>query len=141
MIIVVDCNVVISAGLAGGLPQQLLCSLLANHQLIVTPAILEEYRGVAARPKFAKHTDKLSALIDQIVNVAEQVDDLPSTFSLPDQDDEIYLAAASTAGARYLVTGNIKHFPDSPYGEVEIVSVRDLATQLELGINAPLATF
>ncbi len=36
-------------------------------------------------------------------------------------DDDIFTAAAAEGGADYLITGNIKHFPASPWRGIMIV--------------------
>ena len=43
---------------------------------------------------------------------------------LPDSKDQAYLDAALAAKAAVLITGNKKHFPDSAYQGVRIVSPR-----------------
>jgi predicted nucleic acid-binding protein len=48
----------------------------------------------------------------------------PLTLHLPDPKDRAYLDAPLAAKAAVLITGNKKHFPDSAYQGVRIVSPR-----------------
>lgn len=49
----------------------------------------------------------------------------PLPVGLEDADDEPFLEVAHTAMAPYLVTGNLKHFPPSPWHGIRIVSPRE----------------
>lgn len=128
MIVVIDCNVVISAGLKDGLPRRVVEHVLNGCQPVVTADILDEYRGVAWRPKFAAHVGALAALIERIATAAIIVEAARVEHRLPDSDDGMYVGAALAAHAVCIVTGNLKHFPDRPYGEVEVLSPREFAT-------------
>jgi len=133
MIVVIDCNVVISAGLKDGLPRRVVEHVLYRHRPAISGAILDEYRGVALRPKFATHVGTIIALIERIAAAARLVEgDARIDPQLPDADDEMYLAAAFAARAECVITGNLKHFPDRPYGTVAVLSVREFAALLEL---------
>lgn len=127
MIVVIDCNVVISAGLTDGLPRRVVEHVLAAHWPVVSPSILEEYRCVARRPKFAARVDVICALIDRIATVALSVEEDGRNFGLTDPDDEVYVVAAATAQADFIVTGNSRHFPDGQYGSARVLTVREFA--------------
>lgn len=129
MIVVIDCNVVISAGLSDGLPRRVIEHVLDAHRPAVSPALLDEYRGVAQRPKFAARAGAIAGLIERIAQAAHVVESSAGmAHALPDVDDEAHVAAAVAARADCVVTGNLKHFPDRPYGDVEVLSVRGFAT-------------
>jgi len=51
--IIIDTNVLISAALKGRKPREAILKILANPEFewVVSPAILDEYRGVLSRPK------------------------------------------------------------------------------------------
>ena len=95
--------------------------------------ILVEYRGVLARPRFelnASHVDALLALLEaegHLVNSA------PLPNRLPDREDEAFLAAALAAGARFLITGNLRHYPPSARQGVRVVAPRAFLEARRLG--------
>ena len=65
-----------------------------------------------------------------ICEVSEWIAPQKSKFSLPDKDDLIYLNAALSANAQFLITGNIKDFPERKYKNCTILSpVEFLNTQ------------
>jgi len=83
----------------------------AGHlALSVSDAILAEVRDVLGRPRIrAKNptiTDEgVEDFFRRIDQVAQKVDDVPDSYSLPrDPDDEPYLNLALAANADYLVT-------------------------------------
>ncbi len=120
--IVIDCNVLISAGLTNGVCRQVIFKVIKDHQLIVSDLILAEYKTVTARPKFVCVKDTLLEFISIIESAADKVDDfiLPD-ITIPDPKDLIYLCAAINSQAQYLITGNIKDFPDLKYVNVKIL--------------------
>ncbi len=128
MKLVLDCNVLISAAWNPGLSRTVLERALKRHVVIVSPAIIAEYQRVSRYPKFMEKRPVLDALIALIMNAAVIVDDRPCPVVLPDPDDTAYLAAALHNDAQVIVSGNLKDFPDRPYGAVQVLSVREFAT-------------
>lgn len=43
-----------------------------------------------------------------------------------DPDDDCFLECAEAGGARFVVTGNKRHFPPSPWRDIYIVTAREL---------------
>jgi uncharacterized protein len=76
----------------------------------VSDAILAEVRDVLERPRVrAKNPTITDQVVDdffhRIDQVAQKIDDVPTSYSLPrDPDDEPYLNLAIAADADYLVT-------------------------------------
>lgn len=122
MRVVLDCNVLISAALKAGPPAQVVDLTITRHTLILSDDILAEYLEVAGRPKFRSSFRRLLEIIALISDIAEMVSPVSKAPALPDPDDEIYLATALAGSAQFLVTGNQRHFPDSPYEQTEIIS-------------------
>lgn len=131
MKVVLDCNVLISAGLSEGTCRTVLSDVVQAHRLILSPAILHEYITVARRPRFAVAADTLIGLIKAASSEAVVVDPNPVRVRLPDPNDRIYLDAAIAAGADVLITGNNKHFPAAAYCGVQIVSPREFLELVE----------
>lgn len=122
--VVVDCNVVIAAGLTDGLCRGVIREIVAHHYLLLSEPILQEYQEVVSRPKFASKYATLQRLVDVLTVTASFVAQTTSPYPLPDPDDEIYLAAALTGEAEALVTGNLADFPEKQYGTVHVYSPR-----------------
>ena len=133
MKVVLDCNVLISAGLNAGTCRTVLSDVVGAHQLILSQAILQEYVTVARRPRFAVAGNTLIGLIKAVSGNAVLVDPDPASVRLPDPKDQFYLDAAIAAGADVLITGNKKHFPEAAYYGVQIVSPREFLELAEPG--------
>ncbi|KIE05725.1 hypothetical protein NF27_DC00040 [Candidatus Jidaibacter acanthamoeba] len=124
MKIILDCNVIIAAGLTDGVCRQVIFKIIKNHKNYVSEEILKEYIAVINRDKFKKHQSYLQKLLKIICEVLElaQVSTTSHRFELPDIDDEKYLALACSVKADYLITGNLKHFPDKKYIYTKVIS-------------------
>ena len=129
MLFVIDCNVLVSAGLTDGVCRTVLRRLVAAHRGVLSKEILHEYRTVTQRPKFAARHSTFDRLIDLIQSVSDCIEVPPSAISLPDPDDEIYVAAALAAQADALITGNTAHFPDPTYGRTQVLTPRQFIGQ------------
>lgn len=125
MKVVVDCNVVISAGLNPGVCRRVVREISGYHKCMLSTEILREYFGVSRREKFKNSQDTLLDLVQLLVWNAFIVTPVPSPYSLPDEKDQMYLDAALSAQADILITGNKKHFPKPKYGGVRILSPRE----------------
>lgn len=111
--LVVDTNVVISAALKPeGLQRTvLLLALTKPARLYVSAPILEEYRAVLSRPEFHIRKglrQRLLQLIEKTAHLVAPVRHLQITI---DPADNMFVECAEVAGADYLITGNIRHFP------------------------------
>lgn len=110
---VLDTNVIVSAGIKpGSAPAALVMDwvLEGQMQLVTSPSIVSEYRQVVRRPKFRRYgfpPQWLEFLIDESLHVPD-----PVTYKEigPDPKDFIFIALARISEA-WLVTGNLKHFP------------------------------
>lgn len=124
MKIVIDCNVIIAAGLTNGTSRKVVNTVLSYHQNFISDDIVREYRNVIIRPKFKNYFSHLIQIVENICICSKWVQDTPSisTYSLPDQTDKIYLDLAIEVGAEYLITGNGKDFPEKKYDTTNIIS-------------------
>jgi predicted nucleic acid-binding protein len=106
--LVIDTNIVVSAALKpDGLQLTIvLLSITKPARLYTSAAILFEYRDVLSRPELR-------------IRIAS------------DPDDNIFLECADAAGADYLVTGNLRHFPRF-WKKTKIITSREL-----MGLVAP----
>lgn len=131
---VFDSNIIVSAGInRKGAPGLLIDTVLARQLHAVTcPSILAEYREVSRRSKFLPHKFPpfwLGDLINESVYLP-QPNPWPST--LPDPKDAPFLALAHASGA-WLVTGNLKHFPEQARRGVTVISPAEYLAKLTGG--------
>lgn len=129
---VIDTNVLISGLLAPKGNEALI--LLAVHQGLVRPcfseAIMQEYEGVLARPKFSFEPEQIAALLAMLQAKGELFRPKGSQTSSPDPDDAKFLHCAEEAAAEFIVTGNKRDFPDAPYGPTRVVNAGELLDRI-----------
>lgn len=124
MKIVLDTNVLVSGLLNPYGPPGQIVLLVANGKLSLCydARIIGEYREVLSRPAFSFRADHIDALIDQIQSAGVATAPEPLTHQLPDRDDEAFLEVAIAVEAKYLVTGNSRHFPARLCQGIPIIS-------------------
>ena len=132
MKVVIDCNIVISAGLNPGNCRRVIHTIVHSHECILSTDILREYDAVSKRERFAAVHGNLVQLIYSLSWNAHFVIPEPSIFRLPDVKDQVYLDTALSGGADVIVTGNSKHFPELKYRDVQILSPRKFLDLLSL---------
>lgn len=128
MRVVIDCNVLISAGRTGGVCGDVVVKAVRHHQIVLSSPILDEYKDVAGRHAHAAYRETIYGIIAKLERIAEFVEPADVTFGLHDPDDEVYLQTA-TAGDAALVTGNRRHFTEPRYGPVDVLSPRAFIEQ------------
>lgn len=112
MRLVVDTNVFVSGLLnGGGSPGRVIDAVFAG---VITPVysskIIDEYREVLTRKKFAFNPDDVRILIEAIEVTGVRVSPEKSRVLLPDEKDRPFIDAAISSGCS-VVTGNARHFP------------------------------
>lgn len=131
-LVVLDTNVIVSAGIKpGSAPAQLVMDwvLEGQIQLVTSPWVVSEYREVARRTKFQRYGFPplwLEFLIEESLRLPD-----PAIWIKrgPDPKDMPFLALAHMAGA-WLVTGNLKHFPETVRNGVTVLSPAEYLTHL-----------
>jgi uncharacterized protein len=132
---VLDTNIIVSAGIRPeGAPPKLIMDwvLEGQVQLVTSPLIVEEYRATLARPKFHRFGFPplwLEFLIEESMFLPDPV---IWPHAGPDPKDLPFLALAHAAGA-WLVTGNLKHFPQQIRAGVTVHSPSDYLEHLMKG--------
>jgi putative PIN family toxin of toxin-antitoxin system len=113
--IVLDTNVLVSALLnPQGPPGRILDFVLAGKAvLLVDDRILDEYRDVLTRRRFAFDAAEVATLLAFLDAESEWVAATGPPFTLTDPGDQPFAEVAVAAGADFLVTGNPRHFPPS----------------------------
>jgi putative PIN family toxin of toxin-antitoxin system len=131
---VIDTNVLVSALLSPTGNEALI--VLAVHQGMIRPCfsepILEEYATVLGRPRFAFPPEEIEALIAMFQGKGELHQSGASTFVSPDPADTKFLNCAEAAKSDFIITGNKRDFPDSPYGPTRVVNAAELIDQITL---------
>jgi len=125
MRIVFDTNILISACWKPGGSESQVVFLSGKFIFCISEAIEAEYREVAQREKFAKQRDCLEALIASIVKFAHRVQPAQTCTACSDPDDNQLLDCALAANARYVITGNLRHFP-SEWEGIQVINARRL---------------
>jgi len=127
--VVVDSNLYISALVFGGLPQQLLDLIeITGVPLHISSSIIDEVSGTLTR-KFGWTEERVEEFLPPLWARCT-LTRLGTRLSVcPDLDDNHVLECAVAAGADYLVTGNIRHFPRD-YGGIHVVTARRMMERL-----------
>ena len=124
---VIDTNVLISAALAHNkysIPYSVFRGVVERRFVpLVDDNIVREYWEVYSRPKFSFMQETINDIVGNTIKFAINQPVPPSGIELPDCDDVIFydVARAHQDKGAYLVTGNLKHFPNCGFA----VSPRD----------------
>jgi putative PIN family toxin of toxin-antitoxin system len=122
MRVVLDTNVLVSGllGPEGNCGQILREARAGRLEPVYSAEIMAEYLTVLSRPKLGLDAVDVDQLLEQIERDGLLVSPAPMA-PLKDASDTKFLAAAISAGAGTLITGNLKDFPRSPHKGVKIV--------------------
>lgn len=124
MKVVLDTNVVVSGLLSPfGAPGEIVrMSASGDIELCYDARILCEYRDVLSRSKFSFNQTYIENLLDQIKARGYIAAAKPLIKRLPDADDEPFLEVALAGKAEYLVTINLKHYPENKQQGMIVIS-------------------
>jgi uncharacterized protein len=137
MNVIVDTNVLLSAALRDRLPEQVVRYVATQDECrwIVTAEIVSEYLEVIKRPKFGLTAELLQQWAELISLRTVIVPSPPIEFSFPrDPKDAVFLAAALSSGADYLITGDndLLHSRASLATATRIVSIAEFAAEFKI---------
>lgn len=124
MKVVLDTNVVVSGLLSPfGAPGEIVrMAASGDIELCYDARILCEYRDVLSRSKFSFNQAYIEDLLNQIKAQGYIAAAKPLTKRLPDADDEPFLEVALAGKAEYLITGNLKHYPENKQQGMIVIS-------------------
>lgn len=130
----IDTNVLVSALLnADSTPGKVVREALAGGIVpLYNDEILREYNEVLRRLKFHFKEEIVSLTVDTIIKRGFAVDAGPMEDILPDPKDVVFYAVTmeqKKQGDAYLVTGNLKHFPQVSF----VVTPREMLDIMENG--------
>lgn len=117
---VIDTNVLVSAMLKWDSVPGNVMELVFGGTIIpvLNDSILAEYREVLSRPKFHLTEEIIHDVIQSLHESGLYVDAEPLEIELPDPKDRVFYEIVIESRKEedaYLVTGNIKHFPQKPF--------------------------
>ncbi len=135
MRIVLDTNVLVSAILSpNGPPAAVLRALLTERgRLCFDERIVSEYRDVLTGAKFSFDRELVEELIGFLESAGTPTLASPLAVDLPDPWDQMFIEVAVSSGADFLVTGNLKHYPEEARSGVKVVSPREFLDALLVG--------
>jgi putative PIN family toxin of toxin-antitoxin system len=127
---VLDTNVLVSACWKPGGLEAATVSLAARRAftLCVSPAVVAEYRDVLSRKKLSKLETRAVPILAALEKVWLSFDASVRTSAARDEDDNRFLECALSARADFLVTGNLRHYPEI-FGTTRIVNARGFLGQ------------
>jgi putative PIN family toxin of toxin-antitoxin system len=130
--IVLDTNVLVSGILSpNGSPAAVLRALLTDRvTLCFDERIVSEYRDVLTRTRFSFDPDLVEELIGFLETAGSPTLAAPLAATLPDPSDQMFIEVAVSSNTDFLVTGNLKHFPEPARAGVSVVSPRAFLDQL-----------
>ena len=117
---VIDTNVLVSAAMKpGSVPGQILelvfCGVIVP---VFNKSIVDEYRQVLSRPKFSFPEHIVENILNELDDQGIYIDAETIDIDLPDPKDIVFYEVVMEERKEkdtYLVTGNIKHFPERPF--------------------------
>ena len=135
--IVLDTNVLISALLSSGYPSDILFLILERKILLcLSSEVLEEYKDVVNRDKFAKIKNfQLNAtlVLNRLESCANYFSPKRKVEILRDLTDNKFLELALSSGADFLVTGNSNDFTITEFGVTKVLNPKEFVDY----INSP----
>ena len=121
-----DTNVLVAAFATRGLCADVIRTVLAEHELLVSDVVLEELvRILVGKIGVPKETaEDIAVFLRSSASMAGKAPTLPPRVGLRDPDDEAILGAARTMGADVLVTGDKDLLEAPPVPGLRIVDPR-----------------
>ena len=133
-----DTNVVLSAHLNLEGPSKVILDLVFARffRCFVLNPLLEEYEEVLKRPRFGRDAREIARSLRLMRNAAILVVPRKKLEITRDPDDNKVLECALEARVDYVVTGNIRDFPER-FQDIRIIPPRRFMTLLASGPTAP----
>ena len=117
---VIDTNVLVSAMLKWkSVPGSILEFAFSGAIIpVLNDIIVSEYRAVLMREKFHLTKEIVDDVIQALEEQGEYIDTENTDYELPDPKDVVFYAIVMEKRKNedaYLITGNVRHFPQEPY--------------------------
>jgi uncharacterized protein len=123
--VVFDTNVLVSAILSPGRAASQAIDLwhAGLVQIAISDDILSEYHAVLNRPKLRLSPEEIRVFLAPFLKHSPTSQPANHLTISPDPSDNRFLECAEAANADFLVTGNLRHFPER-HGVTHIVDAR-----------------
>lgn len=130
---VLDTNVVMSAIFFGGVPFKVLNAWQnGEFELVVSEAVMAEYREIAARMKAKFPSIESEIWMRYIEDHATMVSAVPlATQVCEDADDDVFLACAIAASAKIVCSGDKHLLACNGWNGVEVLTPRIFCNRLQ----------
>lgn len=117
---VLDTNVLVSAILGASrmsIPTKVLKAVTEEKIVpLYNDEIIDEYREVLLRKKFNFDPELIETVLNTIVTDGIYIDRTKSIEEIfPDPNDIVFYEVSLSKEGSYLITGNIKHFPQKSF--------------------------
>ena len=132
---VIDTNVLVSFLLTKNMESSVFKVMeLIKEGIIVPllhPEITKEYNEVLRRCNFGFDETIITDLVSILTNTGIFCDRMETIESLPDPDDIVFYEVSLSVDDAYLITGNLKHFPQNGHvvSPAEMLQIIHLAEQ------------
>jgi len=123
--VVLDTNILVSACWKPGGNEAEVARLATTGKITpcVSAAILAEYHDVLSRRKLSGISVIATELLASLEHLALTVETGAPVQASLDDDDNRFLECADAAHAEFLITGNLRHYPEV-WGAARIVNAR-----------------
>ena len=130
---VLDTNVVMSAVFFGGVPLDVLNAWhRGEFELVVSEAVMSEYREIAERMKVKFPSVNPEAWLSYIESHATMVSAEPLDSQVcEDADDDVFLACAVAASAKIVCSGDRHLLACDGWNDIEVLTPRMFYSQLQ----------
>jgi len=127
--IILDTNIVVSALISKNYPFYIVFDYVLNRQvqLCLSKELLNEYREVLFRPKFAQRVNFENNARNVLIRLEKKAllyKPKTNLDILKDKSDNKLLELADESNAHFLITGNNLHFTFEYYKQTQILSPR-----------------
>lgn len=117
---VLDTNVLVSALLGASrmsIPTKVLKAVTEDKLVpLYNDEIINEYKEVLSRKKFPFNSEFIASVLKTIVTDGLYFDRTTAIDEIfPDQNDIVFYEVSLSKEGSYLVTGNLKHFPQKSF--------------------------
>jgi len=127
--VILDTNILVSALIQKSYPHYVVYDYVLNErfQLCLSEALLNEYRDVLSRPKFAHINNFVSnaeIVLNRFIKIAQFFEPVTYLNIIKDKSDNKLLELAEESKADFLITGNSVDFTFTKYKQTQILSPR-----------------
>lgn len=122
--VIVDTNIIVSALLFHGLPENILEMVYSQDIISITSKeILQEYKRILTQ-KFTKEEIEIQNAVTLFRSYSEIVELDGKTYKIQDKQDQMIIETAEKGNANYIITGDRYLLSLQKYENISIVSAR-----------------